>query len=123
MQRQAYRGQPAHIAKGREGDARDDGRQRLARRGMLRFEDLARRRWQDCRGGGQQDVEVAAPARDLPAAEQLERARGQRVVVGARLACELSLVGDVRLDGRPVDALVVGEATLRERDEGLDHLL
>ena len=48
--------------------------------------------------------------------------RGEHVVVGAGLARQLALVADVRLGRRPVDALVVGQAALRERDERRHHL-
>ena len=59
---------------------------RLVGRGVLGLEDRARERRQDRRGRGEQDVEVAPPARQLAAAEQLERARREHVVVGAQLA-------------------------------------
>ena len=48
---------------------------------------------------------------------------GEHVVVCRRLAAQAALVGDVRLDRRPIDAVVVGEATLREDDERRDQLL
>ena len=79
---------------------------RLIGRGVLRPRGSRPATRRKDRGGGrEQHVEVAAPARDLAAAQQLERARGEHVVVGADLARRsLRWCADVRLDGRPVDA-------------------
>ena len=76
------------------------------------LEDRAGDRRQDRRGRREEHVEVAPPACHLLAAEQLQLAGGQHVVIGADLAAQLALMGDVRLDRRPVDALVVGQAAL-----------
>jgi len=89
---------------------------------VLGLEHRAGERWQDRGGRRQQHIEVPAPARHLAPAQELELARRQRVVVGAELAARLTLVDDVRLHGSPVDAVVVGQTALGERDEGRHEL-